>query len=64
MKKGDEIYLQREKKILLSDQNKKKKTKQNLNNKGFNDFIIRILSRTQEVKSKNNIIFLLFDKYK
>ena len=47
LKKGDELYLKREKKVLIDDK-KKKKTKP-ITSKNFNDNIIRILTRTQEV---------------
>ena len=48
LKRGDELYLKRERKMLLEDKNPKKKTKPNIN-KGINDNIIRILTPNQEV---------------
>lgn len=48
LKRGDELYLKREKKMLLEDKNPKKKTKPVIN-KGINDNIIRILTPNQEV---------------
>jgi hypothetical protein len=50
LKKGDELFLKREKKVLIDDNKKKKKTKP-ITNKGLNDNIIRILTRNQEVFS-------------
>lgn len=50
LKIGDELYLKRERKILIDEKKLKKKEKKNINlNKGFNDNIIRILTKNQEV---------------
>lgn len=50
LKMGDELYLKREKKILVDEKKLKKKEKKNNNfNKGINDNIIRILTKNQEV---------------
>lgn len=48
LKRGDEFYLKREKKMLLEEKIPKKKTKP-ITNKGINDNIIRILTPNQEV---------------
>ena len=60
LKRGDELYLKREKKMLLEEKNPKKKTKPTINKGGINDNIIRISTPNQEViKLINNLMFFL-----
>lgn len=54
LKDGDELYLKREKKV-LADEKKNNKLKKQNSNKGFNDNIIRILSKNNEVDKFNSI---------